>query len=236
LVVGIGTESLSQRYRDYRSQGSLVSSLGPYQRKNRDTLVRPRVLLIGISSHYSIYKAGPYDTTKEALLEITYQLPPLPASLEDDLPGRPLEHDYIRSLFNPQAVPYDCSRPMELAVHRELCNPHSRAKKQARWQARDVQNKKLLDEYVQAELRALNGRTRREARIEAAFKWRMFLAEQARENKVKKNKSRYREARLERKRKRKARKMEKQVQRLKELALPEGRNQFVPEGVRVVPR
>jgi hypothetical protein len=98
-----------------------------------------------------------------------------------------------------------------------------------------MQNKKLLGDFVQAELRALGGRTRGEAKAEATFKWRTFIAEQARENKTKKLKSRDREARMERKRKRRQRKMDKRVQRLKELALPAGRNQFVPEGVRVVP-
>jgi hypothetical protein len=176
---------------------------------------------------------GPYDTTKESLLEITYQPPPLPATFEDTLPTPPSEHEYIRSLFQSSAFSYDTSRPMEIAIERELVNPHSRAKKQARWQERDVRKKKLLEEFEQAELRRLNGRPKREARAEAFWKWREFIAKEEKENKVRK-KPKDKVARLERKRKRKARKVEKQRQRLREMVLPAGKNQFVPEGVNVV--
>jgi hypothetical protein len=124
---------------------------------------------------------------------------------------------------------------MELALHRELANPHSRAKKQARWQDRELQNKKLLEEFVQAEVRALNGRTVREAKADGAWKWREFLARQARENKVKKMKNRGTEERKERKRVRKERKARKEKERLNELVLAQGRNQSIPPDVTVAP-
>jgi hypothetical protein len=124
---------------------------------------------------------------------------------------------------------------MEVAIERELANPHSRAKKQARWQERAARKKKLLEEFEQAELRRLNGRTKREAKMEAFWKWREFVAKEEVENKVRK-KPKDKVARLERKRRRKARKLEKQRQRLKEMVLPAGKNQFVPEGVKVAPK
>ena len=163
-------------------------------------------------------------------MEVTYTLPPLPNSLQEDLPPRGSEHDYIRSLFNPTAISYNAALPMELNIERELSNPHSRAKKQARWKAREVENKKLLEEFIEREYRSLKGRTKREARADASWKWREFVANEARETKMKKMKNRGTEARRERKKFRKARKAARQRQILNEMVLPAGKNQFIPPG------
>src|ERR1700727_1660245 len=75
-----------------------------------------------------------FDTTKSVVAEITYKPPPLPVSVAAPVPKPASESAYINSLFNPLPIPFDESQPVEVHVVKELSNPHSRAKKQARWQ------------------------------------------------------------------------------------------------------
>ena len=80
--------------------------------------------------------AGLYETTVDAVNEVTYTPPALPPTLLHPAPRIPTEHEYITSLTKPEKVLIPASAPVEVHLVKELSNPHSRAKKQARWQAR----------------------------------------------------------------------------------------------------
>ena len=138
------------------------------------------------------------------------------------------ENDYIQSVLDPQKRAYDAAAPVELHLQKELSNPHSRAKKQARWQAALVHRRELLTQYMRHELKDLKGRTRREARAEAVWKWRERLAGDEREEKKRRWIHRGGEAALLRRRARRARKERKQDERLRNLVLEEAPNQAIP--------
>ena len=140
----------------------------------------------------------------------------------------PSEHEYITAAWNPATTSYDSSAPVEVLVSRELANPHSRAKKQARWQAYQNHKRSLLDKFVKEELKNLDGRTRREAQAEATWKWRRALVEERRAEVKRRWQNRGAEDRLMRKKARKERKAEKRKERLRNLVLEDGPNQFIP--------
>ncbi|KAG1753734.1 uncharacterized protein EDB91DRAFT_414650 [Suillus paluster] len=138
------------------------------------------------------------------------------------------EKAYLRTLFNPTAVPFDTSAPMEVHVTKELSNPHSRAKKQARWQAAMNRKSTLFKKFIAQELRNLNGRSIRDARAEAAFKYRQTLENERRAEKKRRWLTKERVAKMERNSKRKVRKAEKQKEKLNQLVLRDAPNQFIP--------
>jgi hypothetical protein len=138
------------------------------------------------------------------------------------------ENRYIQSVLDPQNRAYDATTPMELHLQKELSNPHSRAKKQARWQAALAARRELLAQYVRRELKDLKGRTRREARAEAVWKWRERLVADRREVKKMRWIHRGGEAALLRRRARKARKERKRDEQLGNLVLEEAPNQVIP--------
>ena len=111
--------------------------------------------------------AGLYDTVEAAVNEVTYTPPPLPSTLLSPVPRTPSQQEYITSLSKPHKVSVPTSAPVEMHVRKELSNPHSRAKKQARWQTAQIRSKVLLQEYIQAEYANLAGRTKSDARAEA---------------------------------------------------------------------
>ena len=160
--------------------------------------------------------------------EVTYTPPPLPSTLLSPAPRVPSEHEYITSLSKPEKVALPKEAPVEVYLLKELSNPHARAKKQARWQAFKARTKALLEEYIQAEYANLAGRTRREARAEATWKWQQRLAQDRKEELKRRWRNRGAEARLERKAKRKARKMAKRDEKLRNLVLADEPNQVVP--------
>jgi hypothetical protein len=166
-------------------------------------------------------------------MQVTYQPPLLPYAL--GYPRlNPSEDDYIKWLFNPSSVAFDAWSPMEINLHKELSNPHSRAKKQARWQEYQTYKRKLLREYINIELASASatGRGAQEARAQAAWKWRRAIEEEERTRKNRRWTSRDMEARVLRKKERKARKALKQRQSLTEMVLQEGRNQVIPKSSR----
>jgi len=169
-----------------------------------------------------------YDTSKDAVTEITYTPPAFPANPRLPLPKPPSEHEYIKFLSTPEKSTFKESLPMELNVVREISNPHSRAKKQKRWQAQQEYQRDLLQQFVKAELKNLKGRTRREARAEAAFKWKQKLVEDRKAEFKRRWQKRGQEAKLLRKRARAVRKEEKRGQRLANLVLQQGDNQVLP--------
>ncbi len=161
-------------------------------------------------------------------MEVTYKPFALPSDASAAVPKENQENDYIQSVLDPEKRAYDAATPVELHLQKELSNPHSRAKKQARWQAELARQRGLLAEYVQRELKGLKGRTRREARAEAVWKWRERLAADLREEKKRRWIHRGGSAELLRQKARKARKERKGEERLSNLVLKEAANQIIP--------
>lgn len=146
------------------------------------------------------------------------------------VPRRPTEDEYLTALYNPHLPrKFDESQPVESYLVRELANPHSRAKKHDRWMVWQAAKQRLLTELMTKETANLQGRTQREARAEAAFKWRQQLAEQKEEQRKRRWKHKASAADMERQTKRKARKETKQRQRLTALVLKEEPNQVIPK-------
>jgi len=119
---------------------------------------------------------------------------------------------------------------MEIHLRKELSNPHSRAKKQARWQARQVHKQELLQSYLKRELKvsASRNQTAKEARAEATWKWQMAIDEEEKTLKNRKWRNEGLRARLLRKKERKAKKVVLHRRRLAEMVLTGGRNQVMP--------
>jgi len=178
-----------------------------------------------------ISEATLYTAKAEDVMAITYKPFALPsaepsvAAVEREAKS---EGEYIESVLDPQNRAYDATAPMELHLQKELSNPHSRAKKQARWQAAFVRQRELLAQYVREELKDLKGRTRREARAEAVWKWRERLAADRREEKKMRWIHRGGEAALLRRKARRARKERKLDERLRNLVLKGAPNQVIP--------
>lgn len=172
--------------------------------------------------------ATPYDTVTSAVTEITYRPPTLPLTPNafETLAPVPSEQEYIRSLAKRSA--FDPAAPVEIYVHRELTNPHSRAKKQARWQAYMLYKRSLLDQMIKEEYANLMGRTRREARAEATWKWRNRLYQEQRARKKERWVARGGEARQARRKVRKAKKAERLQRKMRELVLAPAPNQIIP--------
>lgn len=168
------------------------------------------------------------DTTPETVREITYKPPEFSLSKLISLQSGTTEKEYLRTLFNPSVIPFDTSAPMEVHLTKELSNPHSRAKKQARWQAAMKRKSTLFKKFIAQELRNINGRSIRDARAEAAFKYRQKLEEERKSEKKRRWLTKDRLTKMERKSKRKARKAEKQKEKLSQLVLRDAPNQFIP--------
>lgn len=121
---------------------------------------------------------------------------------------------------------------MELNLVKEVSNPHSRAKKQRRWQEKQEYERALLLQFIREELKDLKGRTSREARAEATFKCRQKLDDDRKAELRRRWEARGQEAKLVRKRARKARKEIKKSERLTNLVLQQGNNQILPPDAR----
>ena len=169
-----------------------------------------------------------YDTTEDAVLEVTYTPPTLPDSFLHPTSRIPSEQEYINSLVDPERTFFSASAPIEVHLQKELSNPHSRAKKQARWQAFRVHQKALLQEYIDAEYANLDGRTKQVARADATWRWQQRLLKDRRTELARRWRNRGGEARLQRKRQRKLRKLEKREEKLRTLVLAEAKNQVLP--------
>ncbi len=171
--------------------------------------------------------ATAYTSKAEDVMAVTYKPFALPSDESGAVPAD-AENDYIQSVLNPEKRTYNATAPMELHLEKELSNPHSRAKKQARWQAGLAQRRELLAQYVRNELKDLKGRTRREARAEAVWKWRERLAVDLREERKRRWVHRGGEAAALRQKERRARKERKRDERLRNLVLKGGPNQVIP--------
>lgn len=171
-------------------------------------------------------QATSYDTQLSTVTEITYVPPPLPSDELAVPPEAPSEQEYIKALAKRAEIPG--SLPLEVHVHKELTNPHSRAKKQQRWQAYQLYKRSLLQQMIQAEYKNLQGRTRRDARAEATFKCRQRLEDERKAEVRRRWSNRGQEANLEGKRERKARKSERMDRKLRDLVLQAAPNQVIP--------
>lgn len=176
------------------------------------------------------YESTIYTAKAEDVLAVTYKPFTLPS--DESASAAPqvddAENDYIQSVLDPEKRTYDAGAPMELHLQKELSNPHSRAKRQARWQAALARRREVLAQYVRNELKDLKGRTRREARAEAVWKWRERLAAERREEKKGRWIHRGGEVALVRRRARQARKEGKRDERLRNFVLQETPNQVIP--------
>jgi hypothetical protein len=161
--------------------------------------------------------------------KVTYKPPPLPTSVTAPIPKPASESAYINYLFNPSPIPFDESQPVEVHVVKELSNPHSRAKKQARWQQFQRYKENLRKEMLSNELKNLNGRNTREATAEALFKWRVALEEEKKAKKKARWMTKERVAKIERKRKSKQKKARRQGEVLRNLVLGDAPNQVIPK-------
>ncbi|KAH9007129.1 hypothetical protein EDB86DRAFT_2870141 [Lactarius hatsudake] len=174
------------------------------------------------------YEPTLYTSKAEDVMAVTYKPFTLPSDESAEAPQVDAENDYIQSVLDPEKRTYDAAAPMELHLQKELSNPHGRAKKQARWQAAQARQRELLAQYVRHELKDLKGRTRRDARAEAVWKWRERLAADLREEKKRRWVHRGGEAAVVRQKVRRARKERKQDERLRNLVLKDEPNQIVP--------
>lgn len=161
-----------------------------------------------------------YDTPLEVVAEVTYTPPPVPADPEAPPPALPSPQDYIRSLRSGEIVNF----PMEVHLARELTNPHSRAQKQKRWQNRFTEEKELLETITKAEIKDLQGRTRKVARADAVWKWQQQLKEQRHADIVRKWLGPRRE-KSAKKKERKEKKQERINRNLRSLVLDDAANQ-----------
>jgi len=175
-------------------------------------------------------EAGIYDTPREEVARVTYQLPTFDPAPSGPIPRPPSEEEYLSLLYNPHhSKSYDASLPFEVYLDRELANPHSRAKKLERFKIYQANTQLLLKKIMTEELQHLDGRNVRQAKADAAFRWR----EQVKVDKEKKKKARWmhsaRTTELERKASKRAKKDERQRRQLTELVLEEEPNQFIPQ-------
>lgn len=176
---------------------------------------------------------GLYDTSIDDVAKVTYQMPAFDPSPLEPLPRVPEEQEYLNLLYNSHRLQeYDDSAPFELYLKWELANPHSRAKKLERWKSYQAGTHELLKSITADELKHLDGRPLKQAKADAAFKWR----EQVKEDLEKKKKARWAHTakveEWERKKVKKAKKEDRQRKRLTELVLKDEPNQFLPSAVK----
>lgn len=172
-----------------------------------------------------------YDAAHDVVAQVTYELPKFSASVNGPLP-RASEDAFLASIINPHLRDtVDATAPVEPFLHKELSNPHSRAKKLRRFREYQIRIKAVRFELLTHELKHLNGRKPQEARAEALFKWRAMLKSERDERKKMRWKHKAEMANLERKAARKARKEVQQRRRLTELVLEEGKNQVIPRDI-----
>ncbi|KAJ2933473.1 hypothetical protein H1R20_g3640, partial [Candolleomyces eurysporus] len=174
-----------------------------------------------------------YDTPLEVVTKLTYEVPQIRQSLNGPLPRPPLEDEYLTALYNPgySAGFGNAAAPLEVYLEKELSNPHARAKKQQRWKARMASEKARLDEIIAEEKKHINGRTEREARAEAAFRWRQELKDKQELQKKMRWKDRMADVNMIRKARKKVKKEERHRRKLTELVLADEPNQVVPKDV-----
>ncbi|KAJ6627476.1 hypothetical protein B0H10DRAFT_1994742 [Mycena sp. CBHHK59/15] len=178
-------------------------------------------------------KGAMYDTKRKEVAEVTYVPPAFSHILTASLPRVPTEDEYIAGMSHPTQKPwFGDSPPVEMYLHKELSNPHSRTKKMKRWQSHMAYKKSLLMDYIKAEMRELNGRSPKEARAEATFKWREKLSAEEEAERRRRWLTLAVAEKAKKKQERRARKEVKRRDQLTQLGLWEAPNQVIPKDVR----
>ena len=186
--------------------------------------VYPRLILL---------LAGSYETPIQEVAKITYRLPAFDVSRLAPLPERAPETDYLDTIYNPhRSVAYDPSAPFETYLKFELSNPHSRAKKMQRWKIYQAGVEALRKRITEDEVQHLNGRTVRQAKADAAFKWREVVSEEQKKKKKVRWMHSAQMVKSKRKAAKKSTKEDRLKQRLTELVLTEKPNQVLPVALR----
>lgn len=180
--------------------------------------------------------ARPYDTTQEALEKITYQPPAFRPSLLAPLPPLPAEKEYLDLIYKDYqsdvSPAYDPSAPYEVYLKPDLANPHSRAKKLQRFKLRQSIIHAQLKDITDFELKHHEGRTEKQIRSDAAFRWRELVKSQQAERKKVRWMHSARVQSLEKKSASKSKKEDRQRRRLTELLLGEEENQVLPANLK----
>ncbi|KAG8689106.1 hypothetical protein FRC11_004084 [Ceratobasidium sp. 423] len=130
------------------------------------------------------------------------------------------------------------SVPMEQYLARELSNPHSRARKQERWQEAKEERDRLRVRFMKAAKEARKAGdsattlglnlTKKQAAKEGLFLFEAHIREAEKARRAKRAEQRGAVAKLERKKIRKARKEKKREEALKNLVLEGAKNQVLP--------
>lgn len=197
-----------------------------------------------------------HDTSASAVKEITWvpsdlsqssQFPPYfhipaPTSLQrispeqKELAARAIsvQDAYIKGVYDP-------SIPMEQYLARELSNPHSRAKKQERWQQAREDRDRLRVQFMKAAKAARFtgdsattvglGLTKTQAAREGAFLFEAHVRATEKARREERAALRGADEKLARKQARKARKAAKKEKALRELTLEPAPNQVLPRAV-----
>ncbi|KAJ1308562.1 hypothetical protein OPQ81_004261 [Rhizoctonia solani] len=194
-----------------------------------------------------------YDTSAEAVKEITW----IPADVSEHAKYPPYFHipaptsqqrisvsqkilaAKARAVQNAYiAGRIDATVPMEQYLARELSNPHSRARKQERWQEAKAEKDRLRVRFMKAAKEARKtsssvttlglNLTKKQATKEGLFLFEAHIREVDKARRAERAEHRGAVAKLERKKVRKARKEKKREDALRNLVLKEAPNQVLP--------
>lgn len=166
-----------------------------------------------------------YDTEADNALDKTW-LPFVPQGKVSTFN----EESYIGDLFTNKDLPsqWQASIPMEHIIASELTNPHSRARRQERWQERLAMLERSKQEYVKLELADLKGRRRQDAKADGVFRWKIAV----RKYKARRNWQRWvrrgAKAKMEMRIKRRHRRSARKLRRLRMMKLKDAKNQVIP--------
>jgi hypothetical protein len=136
------------------------------------------------------------------------------------------QQEYIRRLW--KDLPHDNSLLTELYLTPELAREDSRAKRQARWKAKQVADRALLDQLIAHERKYGRHKSKSAAAAVGVQKWKVQLVEARKAEKLRRRVQRGDVAKQERKMQRKEKKQVKKMERLRALVLSQAPNQVVP--------
>lgn len=170
-----------------------------------------------------------YDTEKDVVAQVTYQAPRFQQAMNGRHPVPPPEAEFLRAYYNAGFKDVSDAQPVEVFLHKELSDPHSRAKQQARWKIRKSHEKTRLEEIVAEEMKHQQGRPEREIRAESAFRLRQELKQKELDKKKMRWKHRMADVNMIRRARNKVRKEDRQRRKLTDLVLAEEENQVIPK-------
>ncbi|KDN40833.1 hypothetical protein RSAG8_07851, partial [Rhizoctonia solani AG-8 WAC10335] len=242
------TEVYATRISTSKPPANSGSRIRPAPRKNRTEIRWPEP-----KKRAKPTTEFDYDTPAEAVKEITW----IPADVSEHAKYPPYFH--IPAPKSQQRISVsqkilaararavqdayiagkvDATVPMEQYLARELSNPHSRAKKQERWQEASEERDRLRVRFMKAAKEARKtgdsvttlglNLTKKQAAKEGLFLFEAHIREAARARGAARAEQRGAVAKLERKKIRKERKEKKREEALRNLALDGAKNQVLP--------